>query len=60
LEEENAIVLSAGCDDFVRKPFAEHSIFDILAKHLGVKYILEETSSPELENTAESVWLFRT
>ena len=41
LEEEKAIVLSAGCDDFVRKPFSEQTIFDTLAKHLGVKYTYE-------------------
>lgn len=55
LEEEKAIVLSAGCDDFLRKPFAEHTIFDALAKHLGVKYILAETTSPNLNEQAESV-----
>jgi len=49
LEEEKAIVLSAGCDDFLRKPFAEHTIFDTLSKHLGVKYIYAESS---LENLA--------
>ncbi len=41
LEEEKAIVLSVGCDDFIRKPFKEHIIFDTLAKHLGVKYTYE-------------------
>ncbi len=41
LEEEKAIVLSVGCDDFIRKPFREQIIFDTLAKHLGVKYIYE-------------------
>lgn len=50
LEEEKAIVLSAGCDDFVRKPFVEHTIFDALAKHLGVKYIYAETISPVLDD----------
>ena len=43
LEEEKAIVLSAGCDDFVCKPFKEHTIFAILTKHLGVKYIYEQS-----------------
>jgi signal transduction histidine kinase/FixJ family two-component response regulator len=43
LEEEKAIVLSAGCDDFVRKPFKEATIFDILVKHLGVQFIYENT-----------------
>jgi signal transduction histidine kinase/CheY-like chemotaxis protein len=41
LEEEKAITLSAGCDDFLRKPFKESTIFEILTKHLGVKYIYE-------------------
>jgi signal transduction histidine kinase/DNA-binding response OmpR family regulator len=54
LEEEKAIVLSAGCDDFLRKPFVEHSIFDALAKHLGVKYIYAETISPVLDDTEKS------
>ncbi|MEG4252187.1 MASE1 domain-containing protein [Microcoleus sp. Pol10D4] len=54
LEEEKAMVLSAGCDDFVRKPFVEHTIFDALAKHLGVKYIYAETRSPVLDDTETS------
>ncbi|MBD2606832.1 response regulator [Scytonema hofmannii FACHB-248] len=54
LEEEKAIVLSAGCDDFIRKPFAEHTIFDTLAKHLGVKYIFAENNSANLEYTEEN------
>ncbi|NEQ67084.1 MAG: hypothetical protein F6K21_16575, partial [Symploca sp. SIO2D2] len=40
-EEEKSIVLSAGCDDFVGKPFRESVIFDMLTKHLGVQYICE-------------------
>jgi CheY-like chemotaxis protein len=55
LEEEKAIVLSAGCDDFLRKPFAEHTIFDTLAKHLGVKYIFAETISSTLNQAAQSI-----
>jgi CheY-like chemotaxis protein len=41
LEEEKAVVLDAGCDDFVRKPFQEHILFEMMAKHLGVEYIYE-------------------
>jgi DNA-binding response OmpR family regulator len=48
LEEEKAIVLSAGCDDFIRKPFREQIIFDTLAKHLGVKYTYESIQPHEL------------
>jgi signal transduction histidine kinase/CheY-like chemotaxis protein len=55
LEEEKAIVLSAGCDDFLHKPFTEHMIFDALAKHLGVKYIFAETVLPTIDEPAESI-----
>lgn len=44
-EEERSIVLSAGCDDFVRKPFRESVIFEKMAQHLGVRYIYEEPAS---------------
>ncbi|MEG4457013.1 ATP-binding protein [Microcoleus sp. N9_A1] len=54
LEEERAIVLSAGCDDFLRKPFVEQSIFDALTKHLGVKYIYAKKISPVLDDTEKS------
>ena len=38
-EGERAIVLSAGCDDFVRKPFRAEVLFDKMAQYLGVRYI---------------------
>ncbi|HHP7230684.1 MAG TPA: ATP-binding protein [Xenococcaceae cyanobacterium] len=43
-EEQRGKVLSAGCDDFVGKPFAEPVIFDKLTQHLGVKYLYETQS----------------
>jgi signal transduction histidine kinase/CheY-like chemotaxis protein len=46
LEEEKAITLWAGCDDFIQKPFIDHNIFEMLAQHLGVKYIYGVTESP--------------
>ena len=52
LEEEKAIVLSAGCDDFVRKPFKEKTIFETLSKHLGVKYLYEELEFQDGDNLA--------
>ena len=52
LEEEQAIVLSAGCDDFVRKPFKEQTIFETLSKHLGVKYLYEELEFQDGDNLA--------
>ena len=48
LEEEKAVVLSAGCDDFVRKPFYEAVIFDKMAQFLGIQYIYEEINSTNI------------
>ncbi len=45
-EEEKSIVLSSGCDDFVRKPFRESLILEKIAQHLGVEYIYETLSHP--------------
>jgi CheY-like chemotaxis protein len=42
LEEEKEQILAAGCDDFMRKPFREQQIFEVMAKHLGLKYVYEE------------------
>ncbi|MGQ4647968.1 ATP-binding protein [Lyngbya aestuarii] len=44
LEEEKAVVLSAGCDDFLRKPFREEEIFSAMNKHLGVRYVYDDQS----------------
>jgi PAS domain S-box-containing protein len=44
LEEERAVILSTGCDDFVRKPFQEQVIFDKIAEYLAVRYVYEELS----------------
>lgn len=43
-EEEKAVVLSAGCDDFMRKPFRDADIFEMMKKHLGVRYIYDEST----------------
>ena len=52
LEEEKAIVLSAGCDDFVRKPFPEGILFDKMAEYLGVRYIYTENTGSEVIKSA--------
>jgi PAS domain S-box-containing protein len=41
-EEEREEILSAGCDDFIRKPFREADIFGALTKHLGLHFVYEE------------------
>ncbi len=42
-EEERAIILSAGCDDFVRKPFRNSEPFAMMSKHIGVKYVYQNS-----------------
>jgi PAS domain S-box-containing protein len=41
-EHEQAIVLSAGCDDFVRKPVRESVVFEKITQHLGVQFVYDE------------------
>jgi len=41
LEEEKAVVIEAGCDDFLRKPFRETEIFEMMSAHIGVSYVYE-------------------
>ncbi|MFB2938686.1 PAS domain S-box protein [Aerosakkonemataceae cyanobacterium BLCC-F154] len=63
LEEDRSLVLAAGCDDFVRKPFREATIWETMAKHLGLRYIYEnekvnnknEISNPQFNLTSEAL-----
>jgi CheY-like chemotaxis protein len=51
-EEQREEILAAGCDDLVRKPFLEHEIFDVPARHLGVEYLHGDvTQAPAPEET---------
>lgn len=54
-EENRKMVLSAGCDDFVRKPLQQEVLLEKVSQHLGVKYIyhLENQPSDEKENSPE-------
>ncbi|MCZ6635915.1 MAG: ATP-binding protein [bacterium] len=59
-EEQRAEVLSAGCDEFVRKPFREEEIFAVMAEHLGVRFVYESDSvsappKPSRELTSEDL-----
>ncbi|MBT4141212.1 MAG: response regulator [Candidatus Latescibacteria bacterium] len=53
-EEERSIVLSIGCDDFVRKPFKPQDIYDALTKHLGIEFIYEDDELPVTEADSEA------
>lgn len=55
LEEQKALVLSMGCDDFVRKPFQESLIFEMIAKYLGLEYIYAEDTPLNFLNPSNSI-----
>ena len=50
-EEERQNILRAGCDDFVRKPYQESDIFEVMQKHLDVRYIYEDDGKPRKKRT---------
>ena len=54
-EEERQAILTAGCDDLVRKPFQEAEIFDAMEKHLGVRYIYDEGEEKKEKGERESL-----
>jgi CheY-like chemotaxis protein len=57
-EEEQAIALEAGCNDFIRKPFREVDVFDLMRRYLGLRYLEEvwdeDTGLTELRDEEKS------
>jgi two-component system sensor histidine kinase/response regulator len=53
-EEEQDVALSKGCDDFLRKPFREADVFSLMHKHLGVRFVYEESSKVASSKVAGS------
>ncbi len=47
-EEERQGILSAGCDDFVAKPFREPVILEKMAQYLGVRFLYEESTGQNI------------
>ncbi len=35
-------IMQAGCDDFIRKPYRNIEIYDVLSRHLGLRFVYEE------------------
>jgi len=54
-EEEKAVVLAAGCDDFVRKPFHADILFEVMAKHLGVRYVYKESKGQQAKDEGQTL-----
>lgn len=45
-KEQHRNIIDAGCDAVLHKPFHIPEIFAILKKHLGVKFVYQETAAP--------------
>lgn len=43
-EDDRDQVLASGCDAYLRKPFEEEEFFELLHRHLGVRFIYEDTT----------------
>ncbi len=54
LEEQRELILAAGCDDVISKPFKEDELFSILHQYLGVTYIYEDIEEPAIHIEKEN------
>ena len=54
-DEERSVILSAGCDDFVAKPFREQVILEKMAKYLGVRYVYDREASLSFDAAVTAV-----
>jgi CheY-like chemotaxis protein len=50
-EEERQEILRIGCNDFLRKPFREAVLFQLMRQHLGVQFVYE--NEPLLPSTTQ-------
>jgi CheY-like chemotaxis protein len=55
-EEDKIRTLAIGCDDYLRKPFREADLFQMMSRHIGVQFVYEtpdDLPAPpdETENT---------
>jgi signal transduction histidine kinase/FixJ family two-component response regulator len=57
LGEKRKEIFAAGCDDFVGKPFKMNELFDVMEKHLALKYTYESKQSEkdDLSSTRDKV-----
>lgn len=55
-EDERAGILEAGCDDFLRKPYNERDIYDLMHRHMGICFIYEDAETKKsAQNKPKSI-----
>ncbi len=52
-EADRLEVIKHGCNDFLSKPFRESEIFEMVRKHLGVKYVFEGANEAQKPANAD-------
>jgi CheY-like chemotaxis protein len=50
-------LLTAGLDDFVRKPYRPEEVFDCMARHLGVRYVYREAATASAGKPVRALYL---
>ncbi len=46
------VILGAGCDDFLCKPYKEPDVFGMMTGHPGVRFAYDETPDTKREKSA--------
>lgn len=54
-EEDHAMILAAGSNDFVRKPFRERELLNTIARHLGIEYVYKSRDKMKTAETPLTV-----
>ena len=54
-EEDKIKAIENGCNDFVRKPFLESDIFEMMEKHLGLRFVYEDEVSLRQPSTTKQI-----
>jgi CheY-like chemotaxis protein len=54
-EEDREQILADGCKDFVRKPFREEVLFELMGKHLGLQFIDDEGSDNSVTGASSTL-----
>lgn len=52
-DEDRKLVLAAGCDEFIRKPFEEEVLLEAIAHHLNLKYLYAQRLSDEVSQESD-------
>ncbi len=54
-EEDRQLVLAAGCNDFIHKPFREELLLSKVGEHIGVRYIYDEPIESDSDNRIQGL-----